>query len=70
MAKKRKAKKTKKKTKKTKIKRKQAAKKLAKKRKTTKRSTANAGFPTTDLLDEAEREGSVSVDPSVGEREL
>ena len=66
MAKRRKAKKSKKKTKKTKIKRKQAAKK----RKTTKRSTANAGFPTTDLLDEAEREGSVSVDPSVGEREL
>jgi hypothetical protein len=66
MAKRRKAKKSKKKTKKTKIKRKQAAKK----RKTTKRSTANAGVPTTDLLDEAEREGSVSVDPSVGEREL
>ena len=66
MAKRRKAKKSKKKTKKTKIKRKQAAKK----RKTTKRSTANAGVPPTDLLDEAEREGSVSLDPSVGEREL
>ena len=66
MAKKRKAKKTKKKTKKTKTKRKQTAKK----RKTTKRSTANAGVPTTNLLDEAEREGSVSLDPSVGEKEL
>jgi len=66
MAKKRKAKKTKKKIKKTKIK----LKRTAKKSKSKKRSTPNAGVPTTDVLGEAEREGSASIVPGVGEREL
>jgi len=64
MAKKRKAKKTKKKTKKTKIKRKLTAKKSKPK----KQVTPIASVPTTNVLGEAEPEGSAALVPSVGEQ--